>query len=134
MDLSYTPEQDQFRDEVRSWIAEAMPAAMKKHAEDRANFENSEITEWHKILFAKVCFEALDEPGDAFGGLFPTPHPIYLHRSAINLCCFFWFTQGSGLFLRLCLFFDVFSGISTLDLLTLRGGCHNHQTQQKNNT
>ncbi|MFP6654465.1 MAG: acyl-CoA dehydrogenase family protein [Myxococcota bacterium] len=53
MDLSYTPEQDQFRGEVRSWIAEAMPATMKQHAEDGANFENSEVMEWHKILFAK---------------------------------------------------------------------------------
>jgi alkylation response protein AidB-like acyl-CoA dehydrogenase len=53
MDLSYTPEQDQFRDEVRSWIADAMPASMRKHAEDGANFENGEVMEWHKILFAK---------------------------------------------------------------------------------
>ncbi len=53
MDLSYTPEQDQFREEVRSWIADAMPATMKKHAEDGANFENREVMEWHKILYAK---------------------------------------------------------------------------------
>jgi len=53
MDLSYTPEQDQFREEVRSWIGEAMPAEMKKHAEDAANFEHSEVMEWHKILYAK---------------------------------------------------------------------------------
>ena len=53
MDLSYTPEQDQFREEVRSWIAEAMPAEMKKHAEDGANFTQSEVMEWHKILYAK---------------------------------------------------------------------------------
>jgi alkylation response protein AidB-like acyl-CoA dehydrogenase len=53
MDLSYTPEQVQFRQEVRAWLAEAMPAEMKKRAEDGANFENSEIMEWHKILYAK---------------------------------------------------------------------------------
>ena len=53
MELSYTPEQDQFRDEVRSWIAESMPATMKKHAEDGANFEHTEVMEWHKILYAK---------------------------------------------------------------------------------
>ena len=53
MDLSYTPEQDQFREEVRSWIAESMPATMKKHAEEGANFENSEVMDWHKILYAK---------------------------------------------------------------------------------
>jgi alkylation response protein AidB-like acyl-CoA dehydrogenase len=53
MDLSYSPEQLQFREEVRSWIAEAMPAEMKKHAEDGANFEHHEVMEWHKILYAK---------------------------------------------------------------------------------
>lgn len=53
MDLSYTPEQIQFRQEVRAWIADAMPAGMKKRAEDGANFENPEVMEWHKILYAK---------------------------------------------------------------------------------
>ena len=53
MDLSYTPEQDRFREEVRTWIAEAMPVEMKQHAQDVANFEESEVMEWHKILYAK---------------------------------------------------------------------------------
>jgi hypothetical protein len=53
MDLSYTPEQERFREEVRTWIAEAMPAEMKKHAEAGANFEHAEVMEWHKILYAK---------------------------------------------------------------------------------
>jgi len=53
MDLSYSPEQIEFRQEVRAWIADAMPAEMKKRAEDGANFENSEVMEWHKILYAK---------------------------------------------------------------------------------
>ena len=34
MELSYTAEQNRFREEVRSWIAEAMPPEMKKRAED----------------------------------------------------------------------------------------------------
>jgi alkylation response protein AidB-like acyl-CoA dehydrogenase len=53
MDLAYTPEQLEFRQEVRAWIADAMPAEMKKHAEDGANFPHSETMEWHKILYAK---------------------------------------------------------------------------------
>ena len=51
--FTYTPEQERFREEVRTWIAEAMPAEMKKHAEDGTNFEHAEIMEWHKILYAK---------------------------------------------------------------------------------
>ena len=53
MELSYTPEQNRFREEVRSWIAEAMPPEMRKKAEDGRNFEHAEIMEWHKILYAK---------------------------------------------------------------------------------
>jgi alkylation response protein AidB-like acyl-CoA dehydrogenase len=53
MDLSYTPEQLEFRQEVRAWIADAMPAEMRKHAEDGANFPQEETVEWHKILHAK---------------------------------------------------------------------------------
>jgi alkylation response protein AidB-like acyl-CoA dehydrogenase len=53
MELSYTDEQIRFREEVRSWIAEAMPPELKKKAEDGANFEHSEVMVWHKILYAK---------------------------------------------------------------------------------
>lgn len=53
MDLSYSPEQIQFRDEVRSWISEAMPPEMKKKAEDGQNFEHEEVMQWHKILYKK---------------------------------------------------------------------------------
>lgn len=53
MELSYTDDQIRFREEVRTWIADAMPPEMKKHAEDGANFEQSEVMEWHKILYKK---------------------------------------------------------------------------------
>lgn len=53
MELSYTPEQNQFREEVRAWIAEAMPAEIKQKAENGANFEQAEQIAWHKILFEK---------------------------------------------------------------------------------
>jgi alkylation response protein AidB-like acyl-CoA dehydrogenase len=53
MELSHTAEQERFREEVRAWIVEALPPEMRKRAEDGANFEHSEVMEWHKILFAK---------------------------------------------------------------------------------
>jgi len=53
MELSYTDEQNRFREEVRTWISEAMPPEMKKHAEDGANFEQEEVVAWHKILYKK---------------------------------------------------------------------------------
>ncbi|MFT5040767.1 MAG: alkylation response protein AidB-like acyl-CoA dehydrogenase [Hyphomicrobiaceae bacterium] len=53
MDMSYTPEQIAFREEVRSWIEQAMPAQIKHKAENSGHFEHEEIMEWHGVLAAK---------------------------------------------------------------------------------
>jgi alkylation response protein AidB-like acyl-CoA dehydrogenase len=53
MDMSFTPEQIAFRQEVREWIQQAMPPEMRRKAENGANFEQSESMEWQKILYAK---------------------------------------------------------------------------------
>ncbi|HSJ95824.1 MAG TPA: acyl-CoA dehydrogenase family protein, partial [Myxococcota bacterium] len=53
MDLSYTPEQLAFRQEVRHWIQDAMPAPIKAKAEGGGHFEHEEQMEWHKILYRK---------------------------------------------------------------------------------
>jgi alkylation response protein AidB-like acyl-CoA dehydrogenase len=53
MDMSFTPEQIAFREEVRSWIPKAMPPEMRRGAENGADFEQSETMEWHKILYEK---------------------------------------------------------------------------------
>jgi alkylation response protein AidB-like acyl-CoA dehydrogenase len=51
MDLSFTPEQLAFRQEVRDWIATAMPAEMKRKADAGASFEHGESMQWHRILY-----------------------------------------------------------------------------------
>jgi alkylation response protein AidB-like acyl-CoA dehydrogenase len=53
MDMSFTPEQIAFRQEVREWIAGAMPPPMKRDAENGAAFDQQATTEWHRILHAK---------------------------------------------------------------------------------
>jgi alkylation response protein AidB-like acyl-CoA dehydrogenase len=53
MDLSFTPEQQAFREEVRSWIARAMPAEMRRKAEAGASFHQDETMQWHRILYEK---------------------------------------------------------------------------------
>lgn len=53
MDMTFTPQQSAFREEVRAWIAQAMPPHIKAKAEIDGHFEMSEIVEWHKILYAK---------------------------------------------------------------------------------
>ncbi|MGH0037450.1 MAG: acyl-CoA dehydrogenase family protein [Myxococcota bacterium] len=53
MDMSFTPEQIAFRQEVREWIQEAMPPEMRHKAQNGASFEQEESMEWQKILYAK---------------------------------------------------------------------------------
>ncbi|HEY4117794.1 MAG TPA: acyl-CoA dehydrogenase family protein [Byssovorax sp.] len=53
MDLSFTTEELAFRDEVRAWIASAMPPHLRAKADVDAHFEHDEVMEWHKILYAK---------------------------------------------------------------------------------
>jgi alkylation response protein AidB-like acyl-CoA dehydrogenase len=53
MDLSFTPEQQAFREEVRKWISQAMPAEMKRKAEAGASFHQDETMQWHRILYEK---------------------------------------------------------------------------------
>ena len=53
MDLSFTPEQEAFRQEVREWIRTSMPDDIKAKAEVDAQFDMQDIMRWHGVLYAK---------------------------------------------------------------------------------
>jgi len=53
MDMSFSPEEIRFREEVREWIASAMPADMAEAAENGADFAPDEGLRWQKILNEK---------------------------------------------------------------------------------
>jgi alkylation response protein AidB-like acyl-CoA dehydrogenase len=53
MEMTFTPEQIAFREEVRAWIREAMPPSMRDKADVDGSFEHGEVMEWHKILHRK---------------------------------------------------------------------------------
>jgi alkylation response protein AidB-like acyl-CoA dehydrogenase len=53
MDLAFSQEHTAFRDEVRAFIAEALPPHLRAKAELDAQFEHHEVMEWHRILFRK---------------------------------------------------------------------------------
>ncbi|PRP92836.1 Acyl-CoA dehydrogenase [Enhygromyxa salina] len=53
MDLSFTPEDQTFREQVRAWIADALPDDLAVKARACAHFTHEEIMRWHKILAAK---------------------------------------------------------------------------------
>jgi alkylation response protein AidB-like acyl-CoA dehydrogenase len=53
MDLSFSPEQEAFRQEVRTWLADAMPDSIRQKADVLAQFSHDEMMEWHRILYQK---------------------------------------------------------------------------------
>ncbi len=53
MDLSFSPADVAFRDEVRTWISGAMPPDIRAIAEVDGHFEHDVVMRWHKILHAK---------------------------------------------------------------------------------
>jgi len=68
MDLSFTPEQEAFREEVRSWLSSAMPPHIEAKAAVDGNFTMDEVMEWHRILYEKGWIaphwpEAVGGPG-----------------------------------------------------------------------
>lgn len=50
MDMSFSPEELAFRDEVRSTIRSSMPPHIRQKADVDGSFDMKEIVEWHKIL------------------------------------------------------------------------------------
>ncbi|MCA9670117.1 MAG: acyl-CoA dehydrogenase family protein [Myxococcales bacterium] len=51
MNLSFSPEELAFRDEVRAWIAGALPESMKAKLD--GNFSHDDSMAWHKLLAKK---------------------------------------------------------------------------------
>lgn len=53
MDLSFSAEEEDFRDEVRAFLDETLPRELALKAERGEYFHHDEIMVWHRILYAK---------------------------------------------------------------------------------
>jgi alkylation response protein AidB-like acyl-CoA dehydrogenase len=53
MDLSYSPEEQAFRKEVRDWLAANLPQDIRDKVVGYQHLSKDDITRWHKILAAK---------------------------------------------------------------------------------
>ncbi|MBW1762628.1 MAG: acyl-CoA dehydrogenase family protein [Deltaproteobacteria bacterium] len=53
MNLTFTEEEDAFRQEVRAWMQEAMPEELRRAAQGAGGLNFEESVEWHKLLYAK---------------------------------------------------------------------------------
>lgn len=53
MDLSFSPEHLAFRDEVRAFLRDEMPAHIRDKSKVDGHFEHDEIMEWQRVLYTK---------------------------------------------------------------------------------
>jgi alkylation response protein AidB-like acyl-CoA dehydrogenase len=53
MNLDYSPEEQKFREEVRRFIAENLPAEIRAHHEEGRRHVRDDIVRWQKILHSK---------------------------------------------------------------------------------
>ncbi|WEF32883.1 acyl-CoA dehydrogenase family protein [Pseudoduganella chitinolytica] len=53
MDLNFTPEEERFRDEVRTFLAERLPARLSDKVASGKHLSKANMEEWHAILNAR---------------------------------------------------------------------------------
>src|SRR5690349_8081599 len=53
MDLSFSRDEEDFRNEVQTFLRDAMPPAIRAKAEVDGQFEHDEVMEWHRVLYRK---------------------------------------------------------------------------------
>lgn len=53
MDLNYSPEESAFRDEVRGWLRDNLPANLREKVINYQEMTRDDLLRWHKILAAK---------------------------------------------------------------------------------
>lgn len=53
MDLDYSPEERAFRDEVRGWLREHLPADLKEKVARYEHLSKDDLMRWHRILAKK---------------------------------------------------------------------------------
>jgi len=66
MDLSYSPEETAFRDEVRAWLGETLPRDLRDKVLDYKEISKDDLLRWHQIL-ARKGWVAPDWPAE-WGG------------------------------------------------------------------
>ena len=81
MDLRYTPEEQAFRDELRSWLEETLPSVGPSPAGDDYEAKRVYDTAWQRMLF-DAGYAGVNWPVEVGGrGATPTEHLIYLEES-----------------------------------------------------
>lgn len=83
MDLSFSPEQEKFREEVRAFIADSLPEELAEKAAVNGHFEHDETLQWHAIM-AKKGWAAPNWPKE-YGGADLDPTERFILREELAM-------------------------------------------------
>ena len=83
MDLSFNPEEKAFRQEVRDFLATALPADLRRKMIERRHLGKDDIVRWQRILNAKGW--ATPNWPVAYGGQSWTPSQRYIFQEEMAL-------------------------------------------------
>ena len=64
MDLNYSAEETEFRDEVRAWLGESLPRDLRDKVVNYQALGKDDLLRWHRIL-AKKDWVAPDWPAES---------------------------------------------------------------------
>ena len=82
MDLRFTPEENAFRQEVRSFINENLPDHIRKKAAEGIRYVKEDIVTWQRIL-NKKGWAAPHWPKE-YGGTGWSPVQLYIFKEEIQ--------------------------------------------------
>ena len=83
MDLSFTPEEIAFQNEVRAWMAENFPADLRAKVEAGEKLYKPDLLRWQKILAAKGWIAPAWPVEYGGPGWTPTQRYIYANEMAL---------------------------------------------------
>ncbi|NVB39657.1 acyl-CoA dehydrogenase family protein [Pseudenhygromyxa sp. WMMC2535] len=83
MELSFSPEEQRFRAEVRAWIADAVPEDLATVARGSGRFSHAQVMQWHKILHTKGW--AAPHWPKQFGGPGFSPAERFIFQEEVEL-------------------------------------------------
>ena len=84
MDLNYSPEEEAFRDEVRTWLRENLPDDLRDRVVNYQELSKADLLRWHQILAKKgwvapdwpIEWAALHLRGRVRRRWLPSPHVV----------------------------------------------------------
>ena len=88
MDLTFTPEETAFREEVRSFVADKLPGDVARKILEHRRIEKDDVHRWHRALYEKGWIAGFSLTSSLFIAVPPTwATRVWKHRFYCRAVC-----------------------------------------------